>query len=145
MDTIEKIIIIISLFTVFSIVCFRYKRKNEILERLNRAKLCAHAKEYFVTICYKTLTPFGDEENLGDYKTFLICSEYFFVFQKNFNGLKLEANMVMCIRFADTVLIDQWTHKTYSYAGFERYLSNFLGDSFVYDSFIKNQWKEFQK
>ena len=145
MNIIEKTIVIILLFTALSVICFTYKRKKEILEKINHASLCTHAQKYFVTICYKMLTPFGDEEDFGEYKTFLICSEYFYVFQKNFNCSKLESKIIMCIRFADTVLIDQRTNKTYSYAGFERYLSDFLGDSFVYDSFIKNQWKEFQK
>lgn len=145
MNTIEKLIIVILFFTGFSIISFTYKRKKEIRNKINQAKFCAQAQKYFVTICYKMLTSFGDEKTSRNYKTFFICSEYFFVFQKKINGSKLESKMIMCIRFADLVLIDQWNNKVYSYGEFERYLSNFLGDSLVYDSYIKKQWGKLQK
>jgi hypothetical protein len=146
MDYIHRIICIIFIFTVLSILGFRHKQKQAKRQRIESAQLHEDAQRYFVTICHKLLTPFGEEESASDYITFSIILNHLFVFRVTKNDQdKLEKKMLMSVRFTGARIVDQWTQKEYLYSTFENHLNTLVGDSLVYDSHIEHLWNEMHK
>lgn len=142
----EKWIFVSLLLISAWIFDFVLKRKRKAKEKATQIKLQERAHQYFVTICYKTLTSFGDEDNSRTYKTFYIADNYLYVFQKRLR-YKSEPDswVAMQVKFEGNVIIDHKSGRVFSCGEFERYLRNFLKNSLVYDSRIRNQWSELQK
>lgn len=146
MDYTHRIICVIFLFIILSVLGFRYKQKKAIRQRIERVQLYEDAQKYFVTICYKLLTPFGDEESMREYITFRIYGEQFLVLKIIIEDQsEREMQILMSIQFKGKTLLDQWSKKEYSYSAFERHLNTFVGDSLVYDFYIKHLWNEMKK
>lgn len=129
-------------FATVSVICYRRKKIQEIKQK----KIEEDAKRYFVTICHRLITTFGDETTSSDYYTFRIIADNFFVMRIiNQHTLQAESYIVMSVKFKGSTLVDQKTSKNYSYGGFERYLTRFIGDSLVHDSYVRYLWKQIDK
>jgi hypothetical protein len=116
------------------------------MKEVQALKLREDAQLYFVTICHKMLTKFGSAQEARVYNSFMIFDNNLFVFKVTSEpNSKIRSQAMMSVKFMGDTLVDQKTQKVYSYAGFERYLYNFLGDSLVYDPYVEHLWRELKR
>lgn len=129
---------------IFSTTAFIfYKRKR--LEEIKQKQMEKDAQQYFVTICHRLITPFGDETTSSDYYTFRIVSNHFFVMRMTRNQTsRTKAKMVMSAEFKGMHIFDHDTSKNYFFNEFDSHLVKFIGDSPVHDFYVKCLWEQMQ-
>lgn len=141
MKYINNVIVVILLFSIFSFFAYMFKRRK-ILKRVQiKKKLNEDALRYFVTICHNQLSCFGDENSSSEYVTFRIYGSEFIVL-KILKQYRSADEILFLIRasFKGSIILDNDTRCEYSYSGFERLLIRTIGDSLVYDTYVKSIW-----
>jgi hypothetical protein len=146
MDLILKLIVFVVVFTTLSIVGFRLKKKKEIEQVVLIKKLQEDALAYFVRICFKTLTPYNDNDHdhTRVFKTFKIQGNELFVYRKKF-GKNPRSKIILHAKMTGDVILDLGTGIPHSYGSFEHHLVKVLGDAPVYDSQIRHLWGEMKR
>ena len=141
MQNIHYVIIFVLCFFLLSIFLFCKKRKKQ----LARAQLRGCAKRYFITICYKLLTPFDDEciaDKKGiDYVTFRICDTELNVILVNHTQDGQEFRILLTADFCGNTIVDISSGREFSYGSFENFLAKTIGDLLVYDSYVRRYWE----